>query len=315
MKPVCRTAVLISLQTHGEGTALLNLLIQAQSDFSLQETLQAHGWRRLKPFDSVDEQLSLTRIHRFSDGTVSKLELRDQDGAIEVTSDTAVDETELVAAVRIMLQLDLPVEEFHRYCDSHPLLGHVSQKRQGRVLRSPTVWEDVVKVILTTNTTWAQTRTMTARLVDTWGSPLNSPSPDGPRSFPTPAQIAEVPFEEFAEKARLGYRSAAIHSLATDIVAKSREIESWMDACIPDADLWKSLNSLKGVGPYAASCLMIYLGRYGRVNVDSWARMMVGRELDRPVTDKDVHEFFAPYGKWQALVYHFYPWRTEEPAY
>ena len=61
--------------------------------------------------------------------------------------------------------------------------------------------------------------------------------------------------------------------------------------------------------PYAASCLMIYLGRYERVNVNSWARTLVGQELGRTVTDKEAHSFFEEYGKWKALVYHFYPWR------
>jgi hypothetical protein len=60
---------------------------------------------------------------------------------------------------------------------------------------------------------------------------------------------------------------------------------------------------------------MIYLGRYERVNVDSWARMMVSKELGRPVSDKEVHQFFAPYGEWSGLVYHFFPWKEDEPAY
>ena len=60
---------------------------------------------------------------------------------------------------------------------------------------------------------------------------------------------------------------------------------------------------------------MIYLGRYDRVNVDSWARTMVGKELGRPVMDKQAHAFFEPYGEWKALVYHFYKWREDPPAY
>ena len=60
---------------------------------------------------------------------------------------------------------------------------------------------------------------------------------------------------------------------------------------------------------------MIYLGHLGTVNVDSWARMMVSKELGRPVSDKDVHAFFEPFGEWQALAYHYYPWAGEEPAY
>ena len=42
---------------------------------------------------------------------------------------------------------------------------------------------------------------------------------------------------------------------------------------------------------------------------------MVGRELGRPVTDKEVHAFFDEFGEWKALAYHFYPWKDEPIAY
>jgi 3-methyladenine DNA glycosylase/8-oxoguanine DNA glycosylase len=113
----------------------------------------------------------------------------------------------------------------------------------------------------------------------------------------------------------MGYRDSAVHRVATDIAEGRLDLESWSEPEIASADLYKQLLSLPGVGPYAASCLMIYLGRYDRVNVDSWARMMVGKELGRPVSDKEAHAFFEPYGQWKALVYHFYKWKEAEPEY
>ena len=50
----------------------------------------------------------------------------------------------------------------------------------------PTVFEDVVKTICTTNTAWSGTRKMTAALVDH----LGSEAPGGRRTFPTPAAMA-----------------------------------------------------------------------------------------------------------------------------
>jgi len=78
-------------------------------------------------------------------------------------------------------------------------------------------------------------------------------------------------------------------------------------------NLWRQMLALPGVGPYAASCLMLYGGRPERVNSDSVARALPARELGRPVSDKDVHAFFAPYGQWQGLVYNFYPWTSPTP--
>ncbi len=153
---------------------------------------------------------------------------------------------------------------------------------------------------------------MTARIVNAYGSPW--PNDPARRAFPTPAQIAAVPFEDFAATAKLGYRNAAVYELAVAISTNQLDLEALRDPGLDTPGLWKRLLALRGVGPYAASCLMIYLGRYGRVNVDSWARTLVAKESGRAVTDKDVHDFFAPYGEWQALAYHFFPWREEEPA-
>jgi 3-methyladenine DNA glycosylase/8-oxoguanine DNA glycosylase len=214
-----------------------------------------------------------------------------------------------------MLQLHLPVDAFHAYCLEKPELKHAAEKKQGRVLRSPSVWEDLVKVILTTNTTWSQTISMTARLVDQWGSPLDPSDPLSSRSFPEPFQIAALSLDAFSALARTGYRASAIYELACKVTSGELDVERFASPELTDTELWKQLLALKGVGPYAASCMMIYLGHYSRVNVDSWARMMVGKELGKQVSDKEVHAFFAPYGKWQALAYHFYPWREAEPEY
>ena len=191
-----------------------------------------------------------------------------------------------------------------------PELAHIPAKRQGRLLVSPTLFEDVCKVICTTNTTWAQTKGMTTRIVHTFGPPW--PGDRSRRAFPTPSQIAVVPFEEFAAATRLGYRAQAVHRLAVDLAGGNMDLEAWRDRAVASPDLWKRLLSLRGIGPYGAACLMLYLGRGDRVNVDSWARTMVSRELGRPVTDSEVHAFFEPYGEWRGLVYSFYDWRGEE---
>lgn len=291
----------------------MHLTLPIPDDFSFLETMNAHGWRVLLPFAWHDGTQTLERIERLKDGRVVRMTLHAEADCVCIEVHETVDEAEVIGKVRRMLQLDLPVDRFHAFCDADHRLACIREKRQGRLLCSPTLWEDVCKVILTTNTTWTQTKLMTQRLVQSYGSPLASDP--GCRAFPTPQQVAAVPFEEFAATARFGYRNASIHSLAGEICRNEIDLESLCNPYLPTPELWKRLLALRGVGPYAASCLMIYLGRYDRVNVDSWARMMVGKELGRPVTDKEVHAFFAPYGEWSGLVYHFYPWSVEEPAY
>jgi 3-methyladenine DNA glycosylase/8-oxoguanine DNA glycosylase len=228
---------------------------------------------------------------------------------VDVAGDVvSTDGVEIARRVRRMFQLDIDIAPFLAYTTKFPNLGHIRERKQGRILRSPTLFEDVVKVICTTNTTWSQTKGMVARIVGEFGSTHAA----GRKAFPSPAAIAAVSVDDFGERARLGYRSPAVHSLARDIVNGALDLEAWQVQSTEPAELERKLLCLRGIGPYGAACLMLYLGKPWKVNVDSWARMMVGKELGRKVDDKEVHAFFADYGEWRGLVYHFYPWAGEK---
>ena len=290
----------------------MQIALPAPLDFSFGETLSAHGWRRLPPFVWDEDAQTLEHVGEMDGGVVVRLRLRDAEGQITVDADGDVGEEqtdEITRRVRRMLQLDRPLDGFHTYCRSRPELGHIAACRQGRMLRCPTLFEDTLKVIATVNTTWAQTIAMTTRLVEHFGAPL--PSDPARRAFPTPQRLAAVPFEEFAAKARMGYRSAYVRSLATSIAEGRVDLEGLQTEDLTADDLRKRLLALPGIGPYGAACLMLYLGRPKHVNADSWARMLLSKELARPVTDKEVRAFFAEHGEWRGLVYNFYPWRQE----
>ena len=287
----------------------MQTLLPTPPDFSFHETLNAHGWRCLPPFLWHDDTQTLERVEHLPGG-VALLHIQADGDAVAVEWDGAGDADEVGQRVRRMLQMDVPIGEFHAYCAARPELANVAACRQGRMLRSPTLWEDAVKVITTTNTTWAQTIAMCARLSKAFGSPL--PQEPSRCSFPSPAQVAAVPFGEFAAEARMGYRNAYVHALATMVAGGTLDLEALQDEALAADVLRKRLLSLPGIGPYAAACLMLYLGRPEHVNADSWARTLVGKELGRPVTDKDVYAFFAEHGAWRGLVYTFYPWKEGE---
>lgn len=284
------------------------MTIQTPDDFSFEETINAHGWRALLPFSWTQETHTLEYVYEHSSEVVSILSMTAPNGDLIV--DTDVEDDETLDVVRKILQLDMPMDAFYQYCRQHEKLSHIPSLKQGRLLVGPTVFEDVVKVICTTNTTWAQTTSMVARIVDAYGSP--HPTAPERKAFPTPRQIAADTLEGFSAKARLGYRNASVYKIASDITAGILNLEELRSPDLTVTDLYKRLLTLPGVGPYAASCLMIYLGRYDRVNVDSWARTLVGQELGRTVSDKEAHAFFEEYGEWKALVYHFYPWKEDE---
>ena len=287
----------------------MRIRLAAPPNFSFPQTLAAHGWRRLAPFAWHEDTQTLERVEELSAGNVVLLRLRADDGQVVIEVDGQGDENDIVRRVRRMLQLDLPLSGFHAYCASRPDLAHVAERRQGRMLRCSTLHEDAVKVIATSNTTWAQTIAMTSRLVEHFGAPL--PSAPERHAFPTAQRLAAASFEQFAAKARMGYRNAYVHGLATAIADDQLDLEGWQNEDLTATELRKRLLSLQGIGPYGAACLMLYLGKPEHVNADSWARTLLSKELGRPVTDRDVHDFFADHGEWRGLVYTFYPWKAQ----
>lgn len=287
----------------------MRLTIPTPPDFSFTETLSAHGWRRLPPFVWDEDTQTLAHVQELKGGNVVRLRLRGAENQVLVNVEGNADEAEITRRVQRMLQLDLPLDAFHAYCGTRPELGHIAPSRKGRMLRCSTLFEDAIKVIATVNTTWAQTIAMSTRLVEHFGAPTPPELGAGGRSFPTPQRIAAVPFDGFAIKARMGYRNAYVHAIATQIAEGNLDIELWQEENLTADELRKRLLSLPGIGPYGAACLMLYLGKPEHVNADSWARTLLSKELGRPVTDKEVLTFFADYGEWRGLVYNFYAWR------
>ena len=223
-------------------------------------------------------------------------------------AETAKTCASLAHDVTWMLQLDRDFSDFYVLSREDPHLAHVEPEAKGRILRSPTLFEDVVKTILTTNTSWRGTRRMVSALVTQLGSPL--PNAPDRHAFPTPNQIAAVDEELLREETKLGYRAPHILNLAQDVTSGRLDLEALKDITLPTDEVRASLLAIKGVGPYAAASLLALLGRFDHVPVDSWARAMVSKHLydGEPVTQAQVRGAFARWGRWKALAYWFWKW-------
>ena len=139
----------------------------------------------------------------------------------------------------------------------------------GRMLRAPTVFEDVVKTICTTNTAWSGTRKMTRALVDN----LGLEAPGGRRTFPTADAMAAVGVGFYRDVIRAGYRGPYLKQLATNVAEGRIDLEELNDPELSDDQAALRLLELPGVGPYAAAHVMLTsLGRYSRLVLDSWTR-------------------------------------------
>jgi len=175
----------------------------------------------------------------------------------------------------------------------------------GRMLRAPTVFEDVVKTICTTNTAWSGTRKMTGALVDN----LGIEAPSGARTFPSAEAMADADEALYRDVIRAGYRGPYLKTLASDVAEGRLDLEALNDPELPDDEIAARLLALPGVGPYAAAHIMLTsLGRYSRLVLDSWTRptyvKLAGAR--RALKDATIERRFKRYGQWAGLAFWLY---------
>lgn len=214
----------------------------------------------------------------------------------------------LVAKVAHMLRLDEDLSDFYALAAHDPELDWVTQGA-GRMLRSPTVFEDVVKTIATTNCAWSATVRMVSALVEHLGEPAAG-APDGAfgRAFPTPTAMAGAGEAFYRDVVRAGYRGPYLRSLATSVAEGELDLEELAgDADLTDEEVEARLLELPGVGPYAAAHVMMLLGRYSRLILDSWTRPKFARlNGGRAVMDTTIERRFRRYGRYAGLAFWLY---------
>jgi N-glycosylase/DNA lyase len=206
---------------------------------------------------------------------------------------------QVLALVRHVLRLDEDLSGFYARAAKDRGLSWVTAGA-GRMLRSPTVFEDVVKTICTTNCSWSATVRMTDALVNE----LGVSAPDGRRTFPTPEKMAAAPPEFYTGVARTGYRGAYLLRLASDVAEERLDLEALNDPELPDEEVEARLLALPGVGPYAAAHVMLTaLGRYGRLILDSWTRPTYAKLSGRQAGDEVIQRRFKRYGEYAGLAF------------
>jgi 3-methyladenine DNA glycosylase/8-oxoguanine DNA glycosylase len=297
----------------------IRLSVTPLSPFNFEFTATSHGWVDLSPNAWDDKRHALQRVERLSTGQVVLLHITGADPiqqpqiTIQVNHAgklSAQERREISAAVKRMFRADEDLSKFYALCKKRGKPWTKLTDGLGRLLRSPTVFEDVVKTICTTNIQWGGTKGIVKRLVEEYGEPY--PADPALRAFPTPEAIASVRFKTFAASVRAGYRGEYIHTLARRVAEGALNLESFRDAELSTPELKKRLLDIKGVGNYAAATLLMLLGRYDELGVDTVFREFVRRNYfdgQRP-TDKEAQAVYDGWGEWKYLAYWFDIWRT-----
>jgi 3-methyladenine DNA glycosylase/8-oxoguanine DNA glycosylase len=274
------------------------------ADFRFLPTVWSHGWCRLPPFTCADDPLWLGRTQKLYDGQIIHFEVREAKNGDDLlvyspAPLTPEQQDEIGSVIACCLSFDHTLQPFHDLVRAHPAYSWIAEVGAGRMLRSPTVWEDLAKTLLTTNTTWAMTIGMVTRL-----AALGDPAPDGGNAFPTPEQIAGIDPDSLNQKVRAGYRGAYLHQLASEIASGQLDVEAWRDPALSSADVYKALKRIKGYGDYAAGAMMRLLGRFDQLGLDSVCRASYAQRYNGgvPASDKEIAVYYAPFGEWRGLV-------------
>ena len=276
--------------------------INLPDNFSFRHTVGSHGWYDLRPFEH--ERNSTTLHYVFpptaTDSAVS-VQIRERNGRLNITlSKEPVDKQRIKQGIRHILRLDDDLEDFYRTVSGDERLSWIGEVNAGRLLRSPNVWEDLVKTICTTNCSWALTRKMVENLVEKLGEPAS----DGRHAFPTAETMAGQTAQYYRDEIRAGYRSPYFAELAENVASGKLDVESWIDSDLPTAELKKELKKVKGVGDYAAENMLKLLGRFDGLALDSWLRGQFYKTHNngRSCSDKKIEKFYSRFADWQGLV-------------
>jgi 3-methyladenine DNA glycosylase/8-oxoguanine DNA glycosylase len=268
-------------------------------------TLLSHGVADLPPNEIAPDGTLLSTVLTAGEGAWVVELTADGAGRARLSAPATAPPTghrpALAAQIRHMLRLDEDLSAFYLVAAADPALAWVAAGA-GRMMRSPTVFEDLVKTICTTNCAWSATVRMVGALVGELGTPAAGARKR--RAFPAPATVVDAGDAFFRDVARAGYRGPYLRTVADDVASGRLDLEALRDPALPDEEVADRLLRIAGVGPYAMAHMMMLLGRYRPLILDSWTRPKYRRVSGRTrITDKGIERAFRRYRQFAGLAF------------
>jgi 3-methyladenine DNA glycosylase/8-oxoguanine DNA glycosylase len=295
----------------------MQIEIVPRQPFIFRSVIYSHGWYQLAPMMWDENANVLHKPERLANGKVITFGVSASNNTSSNTlilqAPDDIDETEIAELyenVAWMFSINSDISAFYDIADREPRLRHCRQHAYGRFLRSSTLFEDVVKVLLTTNIQWGGTKRLAQALVNHFGEQTTVPHPiynTQTRAFPSSQSIANSNENEL-RKLGLGYRAPYLLALAQGVASGQIDLERFRHSNLSTLDLRKALLKLPGIGPYAAATLLSILGRYDFIGVDSEAMSTVSKHFynGEKVGEKEILATFDRWGSFKALAYWFW---------
>ena len=278
------------------------MLILSISSHTLTPILRSHGWAYLAPFEITDDGFLYPTM--LGSRTAVTIDVEGLKASLRIEADRAVSPAQqhrIRIMVEHMLSLDFPLHEFQAMCRKTKArsLLRLANKGWGRMLRSPTFWEDAVKTLCTTNASWGYTEQMCQNLC----LQLGATTPSGLKTFPLPEKVLKAGERYLKDKVGMGYRSKSLMLLAEKAV--SGVIPWLLDVSVkPDvATAEKEIRSWHGFGPYATKHLLVLMGFHEYLPIDREVGTHLGiRKPGDKGSDLD-SDHFEDWGKFRFTAY------------
>jgi N-glycosylase/DNA lyase len=298
--------------------------VSAPAGFHLKATALSHGWHECSPMswseggqcfqviDRIkDEAYRVSVVQPSRGGRRSRrlnitIETSDRNGA---DPSAAIDE--LVRRLRLSLGLERDLSEFYRLCASHPVLRVAPAIGAGRIIRSASMTENIVKAICGTNVNWTQAVKMINRIGQL--GPI-VPHFRSQSAWPTPREILRAGDRYLKDVCRLGYRTDSILAFCRDVAERRFDPDKLdslaADPAVSSEEIVKVLLKIPGVGPSSANYLVGFLGRHDRLSIDTStvAHVRAMHTNGKKPTFKQIERIYASYGKWKNLVWWVESW-------
>lgn len=265
------------------------------ADFSFDAIVRSHGWYDLLPFSYDPAAGALTAILAGRGlGAVAEVTFRAEGGRL-VAAGAGLASGELRRLAVRVFSLDVDLSTFAETVED-PALARALARGGGRMLRGATLFEDAVKMLLTTNCSWAATRGMVGRLIALAG--------EGGSVFPSPESIAGRSAARLRERVRCGYRAEALRLFARRVASGKLDLAAWEDRSRSAEDIRNEIVAERGFGPYAAEGLLRILGRHDFLALDSWIREQYRRLYPGPAraTDRSIARRYERFGSFRGLA-------------
>lgn len=272
---------------------------------NFRTVVYSHGWSDLEPFKIIDNPLALRYTVSVSPSTIVLIHTTPRPNGLSITGEckrmlTSEEKRSVKEQVRSIFRLNESLDDFYDLCNNEKPLRWIPKIGGGRLLRSATVFEDIVKMICTTNCSWSLTKTIVGHLTRKLGTKFG----DTMYLFPTPEAIASQTERWMRKETSCGYRAPYLLAFAKRVAAGSLNVEQLRTVPMSTAELYAVLRTIKGVGHYAAGNLLKLLGHYDYLSIDSWirSRYSVLHNNGRKISDAAIEKHYARYGKWRGLI-------------